>query len=85
MNRNVNYIEFDGKMYPYREVYHQKACMDVLVGAGSLDRSLFDEDGHYKSEYAQKVDEKFYGFVEDKCIINMSDRDFEWYVNIILD
>ena len=85
MSKKVNYIEFDGRKYPYREVYHMNAGMEVLIGAGSMDRSLFDEDGHYKSDYAQKVDEKFYGFVNDEVILNMSDKDFEWYVNEMID
>lgn len=85
MSKKVNYIEYDGKKYPYREVYHRNSGMNVLIGAGSLDQVLFDEDGHYKSDYAQKVDEKFYGFVNDEVILNMSDNDFEWYVNEMID
>ena len=86
MSKKVNYIEYDGKKYPYREVYHRNSGMNVLIGSGSLDRSLFDEDGDgYKSEYAMKIDEKFYGFVNDEVILNMSDSDFEWYVNEMLD
>ena len=79
-----SYIDYNGKRFAYREIYHEAAGMDVLIGSGSLDMELIDEDGGYRSEHARFVDEKFYGYVEDKYF-TLSDSDFELVVNELLD
>lgn len=79
-----SYLEYNGKNFPYREVYHKAAGMEVLIGCGSLDRELIDEDGGYTSEHARIVDEKFYGFIEDEYF-DLPDDKFEELVNEILD
>ena len=81
----IEFVEFEGQKYPYRIVYHNEAARDVLIGCGTLDRSLFNEDGDYVSDEAEKVDDMFYGFVEDIAIIYMNDNDLEIYVNKVLD
>lgn len=78
------YIEYKGTKYPYRECYHRQAGMDVLIGGGSLDRALMTEDGDYVDEQARFIDEKFYGFVEDK-VLDLPYDEFETYVNEVLD
>jgi hypothetical protein len=82
---NIDYIELGGKKYPYRTVYHKNAERDVMIGCDSLDVELFDEEGRYKSDYHQKVDEHFYAFVEDTHILNMNDKELEEYVNKYID
>jgi hypothetical protein len=82
----IEFVEFNGEKYPYRMVYHKEAGRDVMIGCGTLDRSLFDdENGGYVSEEASPVDEMFYGFVEDCAVLYMNDNDFERYVNKVLD
>jgi hypothetical protein len=82
----IEFVEFNGEKYPYRMVYHKEAGRDVIIGCGTLDRSLFDdEDGGYVNEEASRVDDMFYGFVEDCAILYMNDNDLERYVNEVLD
>ena len=79
------YLEYNGKKFPYREVYHKASGMNVPIGSGSLDRELFDDEGiGYANEHARYVDEKFYGFIEDRYF-DLPDDEFEDLVNDILD
>ena len=85
-NPRIEFVEFNGEKYPYRMVYHKEAGRDVMIGCGTLDRSLFDDEGGgYVNEEASRVDEMFYGFVEDCAILYMNDNDLERYVNEVLD
>ena len=78
-------IDFNGKTFPYQEVYFDAAGDDVLIGSTSFENELVDEDGAYKSDYAMRVDEKFYGFVDDELFETLTYDEFVEYVNKHLD
>lgn len=82
---NCYEIDFNGKLFKYQEVYHEGAGYNVLIGSTGLEDELVNEDGSYKSDYAQKVDEKFYGFVDDKLFDELTYDEFVKYVNENLD
>ena len=78
-------IDFNGKTFPYLGVHHEAAGHDVLIGSTSFENELVDEDGSYKSEYTRKIDEKFYGFVDDELFDTLTYNEFVEYVNKNLD
>jgi len=78
-------IDFNGKNFPYQEVYHNAAGYDVLIGSTSFENELVNEDGSYKSDHAMKIDEKFYGFVDDELFETLTYDEFVEYVNKKLD
>lgn len=78
-------IDVNNKTFTYQEVYHEAAGYDVLIGSTSLEKELVNEDGSYKSDYAQKIDEKFYGFVDVELFEDMTYDEFCAYVNEHLD
>lgn len=76
-------IDFNGKTYRYTEVHHKGADMNVLIAEESLQQALIVND-KYVSDYAMRIDEKFYGYVDaDK--FDLSHDEFEDYVNEVLD
>lgn len=78
-------IDFNGKTFPYQEVYHDAVGYNVLISSTSFENELFDEDGSYKSEYARSIDEKFYGFVDDELFDTLTYDEFVEYVNKNID
>ena len=82
---NYYQIDFNGKTFPYQEVYHDAAGYNVLIGSTSFENELFDEDGSYKSEYARSIDEKLYGFVDDELFDTLTYDEFVEYVNKNID
>ena len=78
-------IDFNGKTFPYQEVHHEAAGYDVLIGSTSFENELVDEEGAYRSDYAMRVDEKFYGFVDDELFEILTYDEFVEYVNKHLD
>jgi hypothetical protein len=84
-NTKYRTITFNDKTFEYKEVYHKAAGFDVLIGTKSLENELINEDGSYKSKYAQGIDEKFYGFLDDDLFSKLSYEEFEEYVNNNLD
>lgn len=78
-------IDFNGKNFPYQEVHHEASDYNVLIGSTSFENELVNEDGSYKSEYAMKIDEKFYGFVDDELFETLTYDEFAEYVNKNLD
>ena len=78
-------IDFNGKNFPYQEVHHESAGHNVLIGSTSFENELVDEGGSYKNDYAMRIDEKFYGFVDDKLFETLTYDEFVEYVNKNLD
>ena len=78
---NYYQIDFNGKYFPYQEVYHKASDYYVLIGSTSFENELVNEDVSYKSEYTMKIDEKFYGFVDDKLFDTLTYDEFVEYVN----
>ena len=78
-------IDFNGKNFPYQEVYHEAAGHDVLIGSASFENELVNEDGSYKSDYAMRLDDKFYGFVDDDLFETLTYDEFVEYVNKYFD
>ena len=82
---NCYQIDFNGKNFPYQEVHHEASGYNVLIGSTSFENELVNEDGSYKSEYTMKIDEKFYGFVDDELFETLTYDEFVEYVNKNLD
>lgn len=78
-------IDINGKTFPYQEVFLESAGGNVLIGSSSLVSELINEDHTYKSDYAMKIDEKFYGFVDDDLFETLTFDEFTHYVKSIID
>ena len=78
-------IDINGKTFPYQEVFLESAGGNVLIGPSSLLSELVNEDRSYKSDYAMKIDEKFYGFVDDDLFETLAFDEFTDYVNSSFD
>ena len=78
-------IDFNGKTFPYQEVHYEAVGHDVLIGSTNFENKLFDKKGAYKSEYAMRIDEKFYGFVDDELFDTLTYDEFVEYVNKNID
>ena len=78
---NCYQIDFNGKNFHYQEVHHEAAGYNVLIGSTSFENELVDEDGAYMSDYAMRIDEKFYGFVDDELFYTLTYDEFVEYVN----
>ena len=78
-------IDFNGKNFPYHKVHHEASGSDVLIGSTSFENELVNEDGSYKSDYAMRIDEKFYGFVDDELFETLTYDEFVEYVNKYFD
>lgn len=81
---NYHQIYFNGKTFPYQEVHHEASGYNVLIGSTSFENELFNEYGSYKSEY-MRIDEKFYGYVDDELFETLTYDEFVEYVNKNLD
>ena len=80
MKKNENKLfeqEFNGKKFPYREVYHKPANGKILVATESLIRE-FDQVGW--NEEAEAMDTKFYCYVDDDVLQSMSQSELENYI-----
>jgi hypothetical protein len=78
-------IDVNGKSFKYQEVFHNAAGKNVLIGSTSLSKELIDKDGSYKSKYAQSIDERFYGYIDDAFFSVLTFDEFEGYVNKNID
>ena len=78
-------IDFNGKNFPYQEVYHEAAGHDVLIGSASFEDELAYEIYTNKSDYALRIDDKFYGFVDDELFDTLTYDEFVEYVNKYFD
>ncbi len=78
---NYYHIDFNGKKFPYRVVRYKVAGHYVLIGSTSFKNELVDEDGSYKSDYAKKIYNKFYGFVDDKLFNTLTYDEFVEFIN----
>ena len=81
---NYHQIYFNGKTVPYQEVHHEASGYNVLIGSTSFENELVNEYGSYKSEY-MRIDEKFYGYVDDELFETLTYDEFVEYVNKNLD
>ena len=77
---NYYQIDFNGKTFPYQEVHHEASGYNVLIGSTSFENELVNEYGSYKSEY-MRIDEKFYGYVDDELFETLTYDEFVEYVN----
>ena len=78
-------IDFNGKNFPYQEVHHEASGQDVLIGSSSFEDELAYEIYTNKSDYALRIDNKFYGFVDDKLFDTLTYDEFVEYVNKYFD
>ena len=78
-------IDINGKTFPYQEVFHESAGGNVLIGSSSLGSELVNEDRSYKSDYAMKIDELFYGLVDDYLFETLTFDEFTHYVKNLVD
>lgn len=85
--KNIEFQEItvNGKKFQCREVYHKNAEYDMLIGPKSLEDELVYENGAYRNEYAQAIDEHFYGFIDDNMLSELTQEELEQYVNENLD
>ena len=70
-------IDINGKTFPYQEVFLESAGGNVLIGPSSLIS--------YKSDYAMKIDELFYGLVDDDLFETLTFDEFTHYVKSLVD
>lgn len=63
----MNYIKFENKEYPYRELFMHDFG-NVVVSTDSLNQVLMNEDGTYTTKDAKLLDEEIFFFVEDADI-----------------
>lgn len=84
---NMKYYQIDinGKTFPYQEVFLESAGGNVLIGPSSLISELVNEDRSYKSGYAMKIDELFYGLVDDDLFETLTFDEFTHYVKSLVD
>ena len=78
-------IDINGKTFPYQEVFLESAGENVLIGPSSLISELVNEDNTYKSDYAMKIDERFYGLVDDDLFETLTFDEFTHYVKSLVD
>ncbi len=75
-------IQFKGNSYTVRHVNH-KVAGAVTFGSHSLNETM-ESIGFDDSEVAA-VDETLYAYAEDEAIENLTDPEFEEYVNKYFD
>lgn len=73
-------IDYKGKTYKYQQVNH-KSVGNVLIASEELEKALMP-DGKFDSPYAQRLDEKFFGYVNDD-MFNLTKSEFTEKVNQI--
>lgn len=78
-------IEVNGKTFKYKDVFHTRAGCYVMIGSKGLENELVDEDDGYAFDGADKIDDMFYGYVEDDLFDELSYEEFEEYVNLKID
>jgi len=60
-------ININGKTFLYQEIFNPESEELVLIGQESMLDELMNKDrSKYNSEYARRIEERFYGFVEDE-------------------
>ena len=74
-------INVNGKDFPYQEVFHKVTNCSVLVGSSSLEKELINEDGTYKSEYASRIGNRFYCYVDDNMFDTLTYDEFKEYID----
>ena len=72
-------IQFKGNNYTVRSVTHQVAGT-VTFGSLSLIEAMESKGGFDDSEVVA-VDETIYAYASDEAIENLTDKEFEEYVN----
>ncbi len=72
-------IQFNGNSYTMRSVTHQVAGT-VTFGSYSLIEAMKSKGGFDDSKVVA-VDETIYAYASDEAIENLTDKEFEEYVN----
>jgi hypothetical protein len=79
-------IDINGKTFLYQEIFKPESEEFVLIGQSSmLDELMNKEHTKYKNEYCKRIDDLFYGFVEDEKFYELDFDEFTEYVNEVLD
>jgi hypothetical protein len=79
-------ININGKTFLYQEIFKPESEDLVLIGQESMLDELMNKDrSKYNSEYARRIEERFYGFVEDEKFYEFDFNEFTEYVNSVLD
>ncbi len=78
-------MEYKGIDYAARKAYHKVHGDNVLIGSYSLEDALLNPEGGFVDDEARCVDEKIFAYVEDEVLMNLTDEEFENYVNEIID
>lgn len=72
-------IQFNGNSYTVRSVTHQVA-LTVTFGSHSLIEAMKSK-GSFDDSEVVAVDETIYAYASDEAIENLTDKEFEEYVN----
>ena len=78
-------MEYKGVDYPVRETHHKGYGGDVLIGSHSLQDAIWKEDEGYVDEKARYIDEQIYAYADDEVLLNLTDEEFENYINENID
>jgi hypothetical protein len=70
-------IDINGKSFLYQNVYYESLDHNMLIGSKSLENELINS---YKSDYAKRIHDIFYGFVDDELFEDMTYYEFSNYV-----
>ena len=79
--KSMTFYTINGKDYLIRNALFHATRNVELFGTTELSNDLFDEDGNPKQDNSLSVDESFYGYVPENVMRDLSDEDFEKYVN----
>ena len=60
----MDYLYFENRKYPFRELYLND-FKNVVISTASLNSRLMNEDGTYTSIEAQHIDEYIFFYVDD--------------------
>ncbi len=80
----LDYWELYGKTYPVRTLEIREFGISHIASE-RLNDVMFDEDGRYKSSFAQKYDEAILFFMDDESLIKLSDKELKKEVENNLD
>ena len=79
--KSMTFYTINGKDYLVRNALCHATRNVELFGTTELSNDLFDEDGNPKQDNSLSVDESFYGYVPEDVMRDLSDEDFEKYIN----
>ena len=62
----MNFIELNGKSYPYKYFYFKNENCRYIVATDELNKRLFSKGGKYISDEAKCIDEQIFFFLDDE-------------------